>query len=115
MTASAPAVTADLLFEGARLFGVIMDCAIAFVFFERRTVALFADDASILDVNHSVGEAQYTRVVCDDQHSARTILGDSVDVAEVDNNILLQLDELKKEPVRLGKEVINPVSAAHEA
>ena len=36
----------------------------------------------------------------------------SVDVAEVDDNILLQLDELKKEPVRLGKEVINPVSAA---
>jgi hypothetical protein len=43
------------------LLGVIMDCAIAFVFFERRTVALFADDASIFDVNHSVGEAQYTR------------------------------------------------------
>jgi hypothetical protein len=37
------------------LLGVIMDCAIAFVFFERRTVA------SIFDVNHSVGEAQYTR------------------------------------------------------
>jgi hypothetical protein len=36
----------------------------------------------------------------------------SVDAAEVDDNILLQLDELKKEPVRLGKEVINPVSAA---
>ena len=58
------------------VFSVIMDCAIAFVFFERRTVALFADDASIFDVNHSVGEAQYTRVVCDDQHSARGILGD---------------------------------------
>src|SRR5262245_23168636 len=67
---------ADLLFEGVMLFGVIMDCAIACVFFERRTVARFADDASIFDVNHSVGEAQYTRVVCDDQHSARGILGD---------------------------------------
>jgi predicted 3-demethylubiquinone-9 3-methyltransferase (glyoxalase superfamily) len=67
---------ADLLFEGIMLFGVIMDCAIAFVFCERRTMALFADDASIFDVNHSVGEAQYTRVVCDDQHSARGILGD---------------------------------------
>jgi hypothetical protein len=32
------------------LLGVIMDCAIAFVFFERRTVA------SIFDVNHSVGD-----------------------------------------------------------
>jgi hypothetical protein len=58
------------------LFGVIMDCAIAFVFFERLTAALFAHDASIFDVNHSVGEAQYTRVVCDHQHPARAILGD---------------------------------------
>jgi hypothetical protein len=57
------------------LFGVIMDCAIAFVFFERLTAALFAHDASIFDVNYSVGEAQYTRVVCDHQHPARAILG----------------------------------------
>jgi hypothetical protein len=59
-TATAPRA-ADLLFEGIMLLGVIMDCAIAFVFFERRTVALFADYASIFDVNRSVGEAQYTR------------------------------------------------------
>ena len=58
------------------LFGVIMDCAIAFVFFECRTAALFAHDASVFDVNHSIGEAQYTRVVRDDQHPARAILGD---------------------------------------
>src|SRR5262249_10113175 len=35
-----------------------------------------ADDASIFDVNHSMGEAQYTRVVRNDQHPARGILGD---------------------------------------
>src|SRR5256886_9339586 len=73
-TVTAPRA-ADLLFEGVMLFGVIMDCAIAFVFFERCTVALFADDASIFDVNHSLREAQYTRVFCADQHSAQVFLG----------------------------------------
>src|SRR5262249_32911463 len=73
--AAAPRAT-DLLFDPIMLFGVIMDCAIAFVFFERYTGALFAHDASIFDVNHSVGEAQYTRVVRDHQHPARPILGD---------------------------------------
>src|SRR5262249_25663995 len=75
-TTAAARRAADLLFDPIMLFGVIMDCAIAFVFFERLTAALFAHDASIFDVNHSVGEAQYTRVVCDHQHPARAILGD---------------------------------------
>src|SRR5215813_2599961 len=75
-TTAAARWAADLLFDPIMLFGVIMDCAIAFVFFERLTAALFAHDASIFDVNYSVGEAQYTRVVCDHQHPARAILGD---------------------------------------
>jgi hypothetical protein len=58
------------------LFGVIMDGAVAFVFRERCIASLLADDASIFDVNHSMGEAQYTRVVRNDQHPARGILGD---------------------------------------
>src|SRR5262249_15256740 len=74
-TMAAAPRAADLLFDPIMLFGVIMDCAIAFVFFERCTAALFAHDASIFDVNHSVGEAQYTRVVRDHQHPARPILG----------------------------------------
>ncbi len=36
----------------------------------------------------------------------------SVDESEIDQNILRQLDELKKDPIRLGQEVTNPVSAA---
>lgn len=36
----------------------------------------------------------------------------SVDESEIDQNILRQLDELKKDPIRLGQEVTNPVAAA---
>src|SRR5262249_56167691 len=74
--AAAAPRTADLLLDLIMPFSVIMDYAIAFVFFERCTAALFAHDASVFDVHHSIGEAQYTRVVRDDQHPARTILGD---------------------------------------
>src|SRR5262245_42429732 len=74
-TAAAPR-TADLLLDLIMPFSVIMDYAIAFVFFERCTAALFAHDASVFDVHHSIGEAQYTRVVRDDQHPARGIPGD---------------------------------------
>lgn len=35
----------------------------------------------------------------------------NVDESEIDQNILRQLDELKKDPVRLGQEATNPVSA----
>src|SRR5258705_7643810 len=77
-TAATTARAADLLFHAVMLFGVIMDVgvimdgAIGLVFFERCIAALFTDDAPIFDVNHSVGEAQYTHVVRDDQHPART-------------------------------------------
>src|SRR5262249_25764372 len=67
--------TADLFLDPSMLFGVIMDNATAFVFFECCTATLFAHDASVFDVNHSISEAQYTRVVRDDQHPARAILG----------------------------------------
>lgn len=36
----------------------------------------------------------------------------SVDESEIDRNILRQLDELEKDPIRLGQAVTNPVSAA---
>src|SRR6266516_3387128 len=57
---TATAARVHLLFHALLLFGVIMDGAVAFVFRERCIASLLADDASIFDVNHSMGEAQYT-------------------------------------------------------
>src|SRR6266404_3229748 len=74
-TATAPR-TADLVFHPVRFVGAIMGGALAMVFLERGIAALFANDASVLDVNYAISKAQYTRVVRDDQHPARGILGD---------------------------------------
>src|SRR5260370_974651 len=74
-TATAPR-TADLVFHPVRFVGAIMGGALALVFLERGIAALFANDASVLDVNYAISKAQYTRVVRDDQHPARGIPGD---------------------------------------
>src|SRR5258707_5267598 len=74
-TATAPR-TADLVFHPVRFVAAITGGALAMVFLERGIAALFANDASVLDVNYAISKAQYTRVVRDDQHPARGILGD---------------------------------------
>src|SRR5262245_37570897 len=65
---------AVLLFNDIMLLDGIMDCATAL--FLVLVAALLADEATVFDANHSVGEAQYTRVMGDEQHPARRILRD---------------------------------------